>query len=299
MRRTYPPPSTFLKTYSAAISTNFSNYVFDTQDPVTPCMIRRLWYMVNTTAGQGNPLRVRLARLPRNWVIDGDGRPRVGTVLAEYRVQQGQPFEARVDLDVPEEGWLIGTIVTQPAVIATIQSARWTLLPYVEGKRPDLRRSSTLRNRETIRFPDVALTGNLVTMRSSRLIGSPYIITRILYSGSITNQVVSMIRPFVGWDVDTSVPAGLTARTGRVPGEDIISPTRFGTFDPAAARLNPHTKIQEVRPWKNVRFTPSAIKMIYQTTTTTTTFRVAVEIEYLPVKPWWREPALRELARGF
>ena len=71
-----------------------------------------------------------------------------------------------------------------------------------------------------------------------------------------------------------------------------------GGFLLEPGRLACHTQWQNFRPWKNVRFAPSAIKLLFVSFAGTPVFDAQVEIEYLRSLPWWRDPPLRDRARG-
>lgn len=298
MSTQFPPPSSFMKSYGSVASFGGNGAFFASGDLPTPCTVRRIFYLPNTTAGQPTQFPLRLVRLGPRFSQLTNGELFGGVQLGSYEARAGQELIVDADIDVPESGWRIGTWLSQTTGTSMIQSCRFSVLPWVDGARPNLKKTQRPRNIQRFNFSGVSVGGGTSVIRSTPLIGSPYIITTITYRCDSTTQTARFIRPFVGWDIDTTVPAGTGARVGAVPGEDILARTRDANGIETPGHLGCHTQWQNARPWKNVRFVPSAIKLLFQSLVGTVTFNVTVEIEYLPPKPWWKEASLLELARG-
>lgn len=294
----FPPPATFIKSHGAADVFAGRTSLFATEGLVGPCTVTRIFVLPNVTAGQPSSFPVRLFTsfgFPR--IVVGDILLN-GTVWGEWQARAGRELVVDENIEISHQGVLLGTWLIQTSGISMIQSSRFSFLPWVDGAPPDLRRTQTPRSVQRFNFSNVVVPVGTRVIRSTPLINSPYIITTITYRSSTTGQAASSIRPFVSMDTATTVPAGLTARAGAVPGEDIMSRTRDATGIIRAGHLGCHTQYQNLRPWKNVRFVPSAIKLLFESAVGTQTFTATVEIEYLPPKPWWKEASLLELARG-
>ena len=294
----FPPPETFIKTYAGSELTATANALFTTPTTVGPCTVTRIFYLCRITVGQTSPRPLRLIATYGQPVISAAGVLTNGFILGEWQVTLGQEFQMSAPVPVPYAGVILGTWLVQSAAAAMHQSSRFSFLPWVNDAPPDLRRSTRPRRGERFQFSNVVLPFGGVAIRSTRLISSEYIITAISYRFNASILFRPRLRPFVSVDTDTTVPPGTTASAGSVPGEELLSATRDNTGLVRPGFLGAHNLTQNVRPWKNVRFRPSAIKLLFHAADVAGTFTAAVDVEYLKPAPWWLNPVLKKLAGG-
>ena len=292
------PPSSFIQAYAAADAFSGTNSVFSAAAAAGPGTVTSIEFLPNVRVGQPSDFPLRL--------IATHGQPQIGvgpvilngSVLATWRVSQGQLFVLSTPVDVDIEGVILSLFLVQQSGVSLIQSARFAVLPWVDGRRPDLRRARRPRETALLLFSNVVVPAFTVAGRVSQMITRPYIITSISYRCTTTSQVDALLRPFVSVDSDNTLPAAADFPSTTVPGEDLLRRTISPNRVERPGILAAHTKTQSVRPWKNVRFTPSFFHIWFRAAFVAITFNVLVAIEYLPPLPWWKVPALRDLARG-
>lgn len=293
LRCRVPPPVTFIQAYYlfevARPPSGVAWYMTD--KPVTPCTITYYNVQAGDFAPTSEVLEAELGIFP---VPDGDAIISLDevTVIPPPSPAWGNVWERHPHFKVDVPGFHVGLRFAQGTIFSCLINSTFSILPWVEGVAPFLCRAKTIPERAVVPLyhPDSPTPPRQVVL-SSRLIRRPYIVEELEYAAIGTADPSIEFAPYVAHDTDIQITdAEIPIRSQR-PGEPLLTRgVAHGSPDLwPGRRIRAVAGVNRIRPYKNVRFVPSALKIHVQKVSGVDLW-VRFHIRYLKPVPWWRDP---------